>query len=442
MLLLLLSLLLWHSQGLRWASHISPSSGPLGSLRQSYIKGKSIELHSHDNAVIPDKIGAKSFHHIEFYCGDATTTYKRFMSGLGMNVIAKSDQSTGNTVHASYCLESSQMKMLFSAPYNNLNSTKEGIIPGFHSDTATLFCQKHGLGVRAIAIEVDDVYTSYNTMIQNGGKSNLLPQCIRDSDGYIDIAEIFLYGDVVLRLINSKNYNGIFLPKFSPVSSSKKTSTYGIERFDHIVGNLWSLQPTTSLLKTMTGFHEFAEFVAEDVGTVDSGLNSVVLANTNEAVLLPLNEPTFGTKRKSQIQTYLEQNNGEGVQHIALFTNDIARTLSKMKEIPGGFEFMEPQPKSYYEKLPAKLGSLLSSKQYQQIEELGVLADKDQDDGVLLQVFTKPLGDRPTIFIEIIQRIGCMNNNGTQKPGCGGFGKGNFKDLFKSIEDYEKTLTI
>lgn len=103
---------------------------------------------------------------------------------------------------------------------------------------------------------------------------------------------------------------------------------------------------------------------------------------------------------------------------------------------------MEPQPKSYYEKLPAKLGSLLSSKQYQQIEELGVLADKDQDDGVLLQVFTKPLGDRPTIFIEIIQRIGCMNNNGTQKPGCGGFGKGNFKDLFKSIEDYEKTLTI
>ena len=162
----------------------------------------------------------------------------------------------------------------------------------------------------------------------------------------------------------------------------------------------------------------------------------------NETVLLPLNEPTFGTKRKSQIQTYLEQNNGEGVQHLALFTNDIVYTLKKMKEIIGGFEFMDPQPKSYYEKLPAKLGSLLSSKQYQQIEELGILADKDKDDGVLLQVFTKPLSDRPTIFIEIIQRIGCINSDGTQKPGCGGFGKGNFKDLFKSIEDYEKTLTI
>lgn len=399
-------------------------------------------LYSQNNDVIPDKIAAKSFHHIEFYCGDATTTYKRFMSSLGMNIIAKSDQSTGNTVHASYCLESHRMKMLFSAPYNNLNATKDGIAPGFHSDTATLFFQKHGLGVRAIAVEVEDVFASYNIMTQNGGKSNIFPQCIRDSDGYIDIAEIFLYGDVVLRLINSKNYNGIFLPKFTPVSSGARSPTYGIERFDHIVGNLWSLQPTTALLKSMTGFHEFAEFVAEDVGTIDSGLNSIVLANMHETVLLPLNEPTFGTKRKSQIQTYLEQNNGEGVQHLALFTNDIVHTLKKMKEIVGGFEFMDPQPKSYYEKLPAKLGSLLSSKQYQQIEELGILADKDQDDGVLLQVFTKPLSDRPTIFIEIIQRIGCLNSDGSQKPGCGGFGKGNFKDLFKSIEDYEKTLTI
>jgi 4-hydroxyphenylpyruvate dioxygenase len=198
-----------------------------------------------------------------------------------------------------------------------------------------------------------------------------------------------------------------------------------------------------SALKEMTGFHEFAEFVAEDVGTVDSGLNSVVLANKDEMVLLPLNEPTFGTKRKSQIQTYLEQNKGEGVQHMALFTPNIFQTLQKMKAATrwGGLEFMEPQPKSYYESIRNRIGDSLTDEQYAMIEKLGLLADKDDKEGILLQIFTKPIGDRPTLFLEIIQRIGCVDK-GQQKPGCGGFGKGNFRDLFKSIEDYEKTLKI
>jgi len=164
--------------------------------------------------------------------------------------------------------------------------------------------------------------------------------------------------------------------------------------------------------------------VAEDVGTVDSGLNSVVLANTDERILLPINEPTFGTKRKSQIQTYLEQNKGEGVQHIALFSNDIFYTLECMKAASpfGGLEFMDPPTGGYYNNVKGRLGDSLSEEQYDRIEEFGVLADKDKD-GVLLQIFTKPLGDRPTIFIEIIQRVGCQIAENQQKPGCGGFGK-------------------
>lgn len=195
-----------------------------------------------------------------------------------------------------------------------------------------------------------------------------------------------------------------------------------------------------------TGFHEFSEFTAEDVGTVDSGLNSMVLSSNNEMVLIPVNEPTFGTKRKSQIQTYLEQNVGAGLQHMALKTDDIFHTLGEMRKRSylGGFEFMPRPDKGYYERLPARIGDSLSPKQYAQIEELGLLVDKD-DQGVLLQIFTKPLGDRPTVFFEIIERVGCMEDVAgrlEQAAGCGGFGKGNFAELFKSIEEYEKTLNV
>lgn len=165
--------------------------------------------------------------------------------------------------------------------------------------------------------------------------------------------------------------------------------------------------------------------------------------------MLPLNEPTFGTKRKSQIQTYLEQNQGEGVQHIALFTKDIIRTMTEMKALGdfGGFEFQDSLGDQYYESLRSRLKMddpnmypQLTEEQLQGIKKLGILADRD-DQGILLQIFTRPVGDRPTLFLEIIQRIGC-DREGEQKPGCGGFGKGNFKDLFKSIENFENELKI
>ncbi|GMH12511.1 hypothetical protein Nepgr_014352 [Nepenthes gracilis] len=228
-------------------------------------------------------------------------------------------------------------------------------------------------------------------------------------------------------------------------ASSSPALDFGIRRLDHAVGNVPDLLPAMEYVKKFTGFHEFAEFTAEDVGTSESGLNSVVLSNNDEMVLLPLNEPVYGTKRKSQIQTYLEHNEGAGVQHLALMSEDIFFTLREMKKRSGvgGFEFMPSPPPTYYQNLKSRAGDILTDEQIKECEELGILVDRD-DQGTLLQIFTKPVGDRPTIFVEIIQRIGCMvkDEEGRmyQKGGCGGFGKGNFSELFKSIEEYEKTL--
>jgi len=474
-------------------SRLSVSSFALHAAKASTSTSASASnLQGYDGFVrsnpATDLFAARCFHHVEFYCGDATTTYKQFLFGLGMELVAKSDLSTGNTQHASYALQSGQMRMLFTAPYalsssssssSNKNNNSSNLVqqqqqqqqqqqplPGFSKEHCTNFFVKHGLGIKAVAIEVGDVSAAYAAMTSRGGKGHLAPTTITDTNGrgHAEVAEVSLYGDVVLRLVNVDKFDQTsFWPLFNNVNRHRHlasqgtqaaaasveaekdedaSSDYGLKRFDHIVGNLWSLQPVMSQIKAMTGFHDFAEFVAEDVGTVDSGLNSVVLANNNEMVLLPLNEPTFGTKRKSQIQTYLEQNDGEGVQHMALFTNDIFSTMRKMQRATrfGGFEFVDPPGKSYYANLRSRLGTSLCEDQYRQVEELGLLADKD-DQGVLLQVFTRPVGDRPTLFLEIIQRIGCAIEPASgdkqeaqpqpplQKPGCGGFGKGNFKVL-------------
>ena len=191
--------------------------------------------------------------------------------------------------------------------------------------------------------------------------------------------------------------------------------SYGIRRIDHIVGNVPNLIEAVNYVARATGFHQFAEFTAADVGTVDSGLNSMVMANANEMILLPINEPTFGTKRKSQIQTYLEQNEGAGVQHIAVKTDDIFATMREMRQRKhlGGFDFMPQPSEGYYQRLPQKIGDALTAEEYALCKELGILVDRD-DQGVLLQIFTRPVGDRPTVFFEIIQRIGCMD-----KQVCG-----------------------
>ncbi|CAM9252656.1 unnamed protein product [Scytosiphon promiscuus] len=479
-----------------------------------------------------DLFRMKKFHHVEFYCGDATATAGRFIFGLGMNLVAKSDQSTGNTQHASYVVQSNDLRFVCTAPYSLATAappataaaaaaTAESLpagdggqedtspLPGFDPAAAHEFFRRHGLAGRAIGIEVEDASYAYDQCIERAGSDGASasvqpPTRVSDLDGRgaATIAEVRAYGDVVLRFISFESesgagapgveaggvgvggeggaFTGAFLPNFVDVGDEAGARRdFGLQRADHIVGNVWDMLEHGEYLTGMTGMHEFAEFAAADVGTGESGLNSIVLASNNEMVLLPLNEPTFGTAKKSQIQTFLEQNDGPGLQHIALKTNDIFRTIRLMRANSafGGLEFMAPPGRAYYRDVPSRIPSLTED-QLRQLEELGLLADKD-DDGVLLQVFTKPVGDRPTLFFEIIQRIGCAfeateedsegdrgvfgerdpdgSPNGQergssedgvgapkgevlQRGGCGGFGLGNFKALFEAIEKYESTL--
>eukprot|EP00538_Stauroneis_constricta_P002507 CAMPEP_0119553632 /NCGR_PEP_ID=MMETSP1352-20130426/6343_1 /TAXON_ID=265584 /ORGANISM="Stauroneis constricta, Strain CCMP1120" /LENGTH=516 /DNA_ID=CAMNT_0007600077 /DNA_START=91 /DNA_END=1641 /DNA_ORIENTATION=+ len=448
-----------------------------------------------------ETIGSLGFHHIEFYCGDAKSTATQFASALGMQLVGTTGQATGNDQCSSYGLQSGEFRLLLTAPYSSAMAALgraqqralalEGDIdpmdfdapnplPGFHPDAAHAFFQKHGLAARAIGLEVQDASEAFRRSVEHGARPVLEPSFLKtckgqvasDADTDMDysadsteqekadagcwIAEVELYGDVVLRYVSfpqdddeTRRSSLPFLPHLSPVAGHlAERETYGIKRIDHAVGNVPNLYEALNYVANFTGFHEFAEFTAEDVGTVDSGLNSVVLASDSEDVLLPLNEPTSG-RRKSQIQTYLEQNEGAGLQHLALKTDDIFKTIRSMRETSNslcGFELMAKPSDEYYAELPGRLGDQLSEDQYRMLEEEGILADAD-DEGVLLQVFTRPVGDRPTFFIEIIQRVGCLmqspdSDAALERPGCGGFGKGNFRELFRSIEDLEKTLKV
>lgn len=418
---------------------------------------RKVQLVGYDNFVRSnpksDKFPIHRFHHVEFWCADATTTSKRFQIGLGMTLVAKSDLSTKNPFFASYVLQSNELVFAFTAPYSRTAPRNNSDVPLPHYDQqqAYDFISTHGLAVRAVGLLVDNATDAHAISVANGGISVLPPLEIADSatDTTQTISEVKLYGDVVIRYV-SGSFKGPFLAGYQAVQAP--LLSYGLQRLDHAVGNTHNLVEAVEYIMNFTGFHEFAEFIAKDVGTVDSGLNSMVLSNNNELVLLPVNEPTFGTKRKSQIQTYLEQNEGPGLQHLALKTDDIFTTVRAMRAQSafGGFEFMPRASDDYYRNLPARIGDVLTREQYEMVEELGLLADKD-DQGVLLQIFTQPLGDRPTIFVEIIQRVGCMTPvkdevtqvvDMVQAGGCGGFGKGNFSELFKSIEDYERTLDV
>lgn len=439
-----------------------------------------------------ETIGTKRFHHVEFYCGDARSTANHFAISLGMSITGMTSQATGNDRCVSYGLESEEnFRLLLTAPYSRARASSDQkntsddqeeydaplSMPNFSVEGAHNFFQKHGLAARAVGVEVEDARVAFEASVARGAvpvlEPSFLPTCpaqLRSSspddnnnNSGCYIAEVELYGDVTLRYVSFPKTDNAdtdasissctttqpFLPHLAPVEKSTMRESYGIYRIDHAVGNVHDLQEAYSRILGFTGFHEFAEFTSEDVGTVDSGLNSVVLASDSEEVLFPINEPTSG-RRKSQIQTYLEQNEGPGLQHLALKTKDIFKTVRKMRQSQEnlfGFELMKRPSDNYYKELPERLGDQLTQEQYKELEELGILADSDEE-GILLQLFTKPIGDRPTFFFEIIQRIGCViayeeeTEVAIERPGCGGFGQGNFRELFKSIEEHEKTLKV
>lgn len=413
-----------------------------------------------------ERIGSIGFHHVEFYCGDAKSMAFLFSNALGMRITGSTGQHTGNDQCVSYALESGDIRFLVTAPYSRVTSSIGGVtesdtkdenndfdaqdaLPGFHVEVAHDFFQKHGLAARAIALEVVDAKQAYEASVQNGAIPVLQPTEVKTcraqkregikTSGCL-VAEVKLYDEVVLRYVSypekQKALSGTFLPHLAPMKGRiSQKDTFGLERIDHAVGNVPDLLAALNYVSEFTGFHEFAEFTPEDIGTVDSGLNSVVLASDSEDVLLPLNEPTEG-KRKSQIQTYLEQNEGAGLQHLALKSTDIFKTVELMRraaEEVGGFELMRRPSDEYYRELPDRLGDKLTKAEYEKLEDLGILADAD-DEGILLQLFTRPIGDRPTFFVEIIQRIGCRytppeSELELERPGCGGFGQGNFREV-------------
>jgi 4-hydroxyphenylpyruvate dioxygenase len=394
-----------------------------------------------------DRFNMIKFHHIEYWTSDAVNTGRRFTWGLGMHEVAASNLSTGNKHYSCSVIQSNDINFIFTAPYSNEGNQEGSSFPHpyYDQNQAHEFVRKHGMAVRAVGIKVDDASDAYHKSVENGAVGVCPPtQLVDATTGQtLTVSEIKSVDDVVLRFL-SGDFDGPFLPNMTP--SETPDINYGLRRVDHIVTNVPVLFDAVDYLIGSTGLHEFAEFTADDVGTVDSGLNSMVLANNSETILMPFNEPTHGTKRQSQIQTFLDHNNGAGVQHIALKTDDIFHTMRELRQrsLCGGFEFMPAPNQVYYDNVPNRIGAdTLTADQFKELQTLGLLADRD-DQGVLLQVFTKPLGDRPTIFIEIIQRIGCDKDEAghvvEQAAGCGGFGKGNFSELFKSIEEFERQM--
>jgi 4-hydroxyphenylpyruvate dioxygenase len=391
-----------------------------------------------------DRFGIQDFDHIEFWTSDATNAARRFSTAFGLQMMASSDINNGNHKYASYLMTSQNIRFVFTAPYwtEAPDPTVEHIetFPCYDREVAWDFIKKHGLAARAIGLNVDSAAKAHEECLKHGGKSLCPPTKLEDQHGTINYCEVEYYTDVVFRFIEGRNgYKGNFLPGYKD-DNSRPDVSFGLRRIDHIVSNVPCLTDITDHLVEMLGLHEFGEFVAADVGTVDSGLNSMVMANNDETVLMPVNEPTFGTRRKSQIQSFIEHHQGKGIQHIALSTPDILATMKQMHAMSkfGGVEFMGSPGDLYYDDhVPKKMGNMVDKNLIDECRQLGILIDRD-DEGGLLQIFTKPLLDRPTLFVEIIQRLGCEMPDGKQKPACGGFGKGNFGALFKSIEDWEK----
>ncbi|XP_020243299.1 LOW QUALITY PROTEIN: 4-hydroxyphenylpyruvate dioxygenase-like [Asparagus officinalis] len=373
----------------------------------------------------------------------------RFSFSLGLPFASKSELSTSNSSHVLSSSAAAPAEVGPAPPVLPLHPLPRGAAPPeppslLRRRRAGEFVSRHGAspsGPSALSV-ADAAPRPRSTSVANGAVPALRPT--RLGRGFRLAERSALRRDVVLRFVSGSDASVDFLPGFEDVRTISDID-YGLRELDHAVGQRHSIAPVVSYMKKFLGFHEFAEFTASDVGTADSGLNSSVLANNEETVLLPLNEPVHGTKRRSQIQTYLDHHGGPGVQHLALRSDDVIATVRKMKGVSGfgGFEFMEGPPPNYYEGVKRRAGDVLSEEQIRECQELGLLVDRD-DQGVLVQIFTKPIGDRPTIFLEIIQRIGCMRKDDQgkeyQKGGCGGFGKGNFSELFKCIEEYEKTL--
>mgnify|MGYP001261432547 FL=1 len=353
-----------------------------------------------------DPVPLKAVHHVEFYVGNAKQAAYYYRKAFGYNQTAYSGLETGDREKASYVLEQGRVRMVFSTPLNGNNELAEHI-------------RRHGDGVKDIAFHVDDAKACYEACIARGAKSAREPETLSDENGSVTKASIFTYGETLHSFISHDDYNGPFLPGF--IEKKVEGEDVGLKYIDHIVGNveLGKMEHWVNFYADVMGFSQIQAFSDEDIATEYSALMSKVMESDNGRIKFPINEPAEG-KKKSQIDEYLDFYDGAGVQHVALLTSDIIKTIKKLKE--NGVEFLEV-PDTYYEDLTKRVGAI--DEDIEVLRKLKILVDRD-DEGYLLQLFTKPVEDRPTVFYEVIQR-----------KGSKGFGIGNFKALFEAIERHQ-----
>jgi 4-hydroxyphenylpyruvate dioxygenase len=343
--------------------------------------------------------------HIEFYVGNAKQAAYYYQHAFGFELIAYAGPETGVRDRASYVIQQGKVRFVLTT--------------ALHPDhEITRHVAQHGDGVKVLALWVDDAEKSFYETMSRGAKAHTEPHVVSDEFGEVKISAIHTYGDTIHKFVERKNYKGTFLPGYKPAKSTFKTKPVGFEVIDHCVGNveLGKMNEWVKFYEDVMGFKMIITFDDKDISTEYSALMSKVVSNGNGYVKFPINEPAEG-KKKSQIDEYLEFYHGAGVQHMAILTNDIIDTVTELKE--RGVEFLAV-PQTYYSELLDRVGKI--DEDLEILSKLGILVDRD-DEGYLLQLFTKPVEDRPTVFFEIIQRKGAKS-----------FGKGNFKALFEAIE--------
>jgi len=348
--------------------------------------------------------------YIELYVGNAKQAAHFYKTAFGFKSMAYKGLETGSKDTVSYVLQQDKIRLVLTSPLTSKSKINEHIV-------------KHGDGVKVVALWVDDARSAYEETTKRGAKSYMEPTVDKDENGEVVRAGIYTYGETVHMFVERKNFKGTFLPGYVKWESDYNPEPVGLKFIDHMVGNVgWNeMDIWVKWYEDVMGFVNFLSFDDKQIHTEYSALMSKVMSNGNGRIKFPINEPAEGAK-KSQIEEYLDFYEGPGVQHVAVATDDILKTVSDLRS--RGVEFLSTPPEEYYKAIPGRLEEFSHelNEDLEKLKSLGIMVDADEE-GYLLQIFTKPLQDRPTLFFEIIQRMGAK-----------GFGAGNFKALFQSIE--------
>lgn len=348
--------------------------------------------------------------YVELYVGNAKQAAHFYKTAFGFQSLAYAGLETGVRDKASYVLKQDKIRLVLTTPLNGDSILNDHL-------------RKHGDGVKVAALWVDDARSAFEETVKRGARPFMEPTVEQDEHGEVVRSGIYTYGETVHIFVERKNYNGIFLPGYQEWKSDYHPESVGLKFIDHMVGNVgWGEMNTwVKWYEDVMGFVNFLSFDDKQITTEYSALMSKVMSNGNGRIKFPINEPAEG-KKKSQIEEYLDFYGGPGIQHIAVATDDIIHTVSQMRA--RGVEFLSTPPQAYYDAIPERLKDHMAKfkEDIRELQKLGIMIDADEE-GYLLQIFTKPVQDRPTLFFEIIQRMGAR-----------GFGAGNFKALFESIE--------